>query len=141
MIPILSVVTLLTEMCITASVFFIIWKGYRQGIFYRLFAFLVLGYESLFNITYMASRLVTQYPSQTPAQVPNPYQTALAIFHGTFSLIMFVALVVFFLLAARGYRCGENYFLKHHRVTMAFLIAWSVSILSGITFFFMLYIF
>lgn len=135
-IPAWSIITLFTELCVTASVYFIIWKAYRSGVFLRYFAFAVLAYEVLFNISYMLGR---ELGAQNSA-VYDPYLTALAIFHGTFSLIMFVTLVVFFLAAARAYRRGENYFLAHQRLTLAFIIAWGVSILSGLTFFISLYV-
>lgn len=136
-IPILSIVTLLTELVITASVYFIIWKAYRTGAFMRVLAFAILGYELLFNISYMLSR---ELGVDESAVVYNPYETGLAIFHGTFSLLMFVMLMVFFLMAARAYRRGENYFLIHPRLTWSFVLAWGVSILSGITFFVSLYL-
>jgi hypothetical protein len=136
-IPILSIVTLLTELVITASVYFIIWKAYRTGAFMRRLAFAILGYELLFNISYMLSRELGVDESTV---VYNPYETGLAIFHGTFSLLMFVMLFVFFIMAARAYRRGENYFLIHPRLTWSFVLAWGVSILSGIAFFASLYI-
>ena len=136
-IPILSIVTLLTELVITALVYFIIWKAYRTGVFMRALAFAILGYELLFNISYMLSR---ELGAEGSSAVYNPYETTLAIFHGTFSLLMFVMLIVFFLMATRAYRRGENYFLIHPRLTWSFLIAWSISILSGVVFFASLYI-
>ena len=136
-IPIWSVVTLLTELSVTASVYFIIWKGYRTGVFLRIFAFAVLGYEALFNITYMTSRVT----SVQGAVTYSPFEIGLAIFHGTFSILMFAALVGFFLAAARVYKKGENYFLTHRKLTIAFVAAWGVSILSGVTFFISLYFF
>jgi hypothetical protein len=54
---------------------------------------------------------------------------------------MFVALVAFFTFAAFGYRRGENFFLKHRSLTLTFAIAWAISVLSGIVFYFVLYTF
>ncbi len=136
-IPAWSIITLCTELVVTASVYAIIWRSYRGGAFPRFFAAAVLGYETLFNISYMLSR---ELGSQGVA-VYNPYETALAIFHGIFSLIMFVALVSFFIAAMRVYRRGENYFLLHPRLTITFAIAWGVSILSGVALFASLYLF
>ncbi|HUX35548.1 MAG TPA: hypothetical protein VMV71_00780 [Candidatus Paceibacterota bacterium] len=136
-IPAWSIVTLSTEILVTASVYFIIWKAYRTGILMRYFAIAVISYEALFNVSYMLSREL----GEQGAAAYNPYETALAIFHGTFSLIMFVSLVIFFLAAIRSYARGVNYFLLHRRLTIAFAIAWGVSILSGITLFASLYIF
>lgn len=136
-IPIWSIVTLLTELAVTASVYFIIWKAYRTGVFLRYYAFAVLAYEALFNITYMSSRAAGGRGNV----VYSPYETTLAIFHGIFSILMFVTLVVFFLYAAYAYSRGENYFLNHKKVTFAFVTAWGISILSGVTFFASLYLF
>ena len=136
-IPLWSVATLLTELVVTASVYFIIWKGYRTGIFLRLFAFGILTYEALFNVSYMFSRV----SGVQGAVTYSPFEIALAIFHGIFSIIMFVTLIAFFLLAARVYSRGENYFLTQKKLTIAFVAAWGISILSGIIFFISLYIF
>jgi hypothetical protein len=135
-IPILSAVTLFAELLITASVYFIIWKAYRTGTFFRWFAFGVLAYEVLFNISYMFSKELRG----DNAGVLNPYETTLAIFHGTFSLLMFILLLIFFIAAARGYRRGDNYFLKHRQLTIAFVYAWGLSILSGAGLFASLYL-
>ena len=135
-IPLWSIVTLFTELIVTTSVYFIIWKAYRTEVFLRHFAFAVLAYEALFNITYMASRA----GSGQGNAVYSPYETTLAIFHGTFSLLMFAALVGFFMIAAYAYARGENYFLLHRKLTITFVIAWGVSILSGLVFFISLYL-
>lgn len=135
-IPIFSLVTLVTELLVTASVYFIIWKAYRTGIFLRFYAYGVLIYETLFNISYMLSREL----GEQGAKVYNPYETGLAIFHGIFSIIMFVTLVIFFLRAARSYKKHENYFQLHKKLTLTFVIAWGISILSGVTFFISLYL-
>lgn len=135
-IPLASCITLLTELIVTTSVFYVIWKGYRTGVFLRWLAYPVLVYEVLFNISYMASREA----GGQGTTVYSPYDTAMAIIHGTFSLVMFVALLVFFIVASLAYRRGENFFLKHRRLTVGFLVAWSISILSGILFFISLYL-
>lgn len=135
-IPFWSIFTLCTELAVTASVYFIIWKAYRTGVFLRTLAFVTLGYEVLFNISYMLSR---ELGAQS-TQVYSPYETGLAIFHGIFSLIMFVTLAVFFIFSARGYARGENYFLLRPKLTGTFVAAWGVSILSGMAFFASLYL-
>ncbi len=138
MIPLWSLITLGTEICITACVFTIIYRAYYNGVFLKWFAFGVLAYELLFNVSYMASRELGAI--QDPASL-DPYLTALAIFHGIFSLLMFALLVAFFLFAYRRYERGENFFATHKKITVSFLIAWSASILSGIALFVELYLF
>lgn len=136
-IPLWSIVTLATELCITACVFFIIWRAYTSARFLSGFAFAVLGYELLFNISYMASREV--HGAAAPAL--DPYLTVLAIFHGVFSLVMFLALAAFFLAAWRRYARGVNFFAAHRTLTIIFLSAWTLSILSGVALFVQLYLF
>lgn len=138
-IPLWSIVTLGTEIVVSGFVYFIIYEAYTRGAFHRLLAFLVLGYEIVFNISYMLSRLA-QGTHDGTAQITTPYQTGLAIFHGTFSLIMFISLVVFFVTAALRYARGENFFHAHPRLTITFCIAWFISVLSGIAFFIALYL-
>lgn len=138
-IPIWSIVTLCTELVVSTLVYFIIYQGYARGRFHRALAFLVLAYELLFNISYMASRLIAGTDAGA-AQITTPYETALAIFHGTFSLLMFVTLVVFFLFAASRYKRGENFFRTHPKLTATFCTAWAVSVLSGVVFFIALYL-
>jgi len=137
--PFFSIVSLITELFVTASVFYIIYRAYHEGVFMRGFAYCVLGYEAIFNITYMFSRVIRHVPEHASAQ-HSPFHIGLAIFHGIFSLVMFIALIVFFLMAARAYGNGVDYFKLHPWVTTTFVIAWTISIFSGVLFFFVLYI-
>ena len=150
-IPLISIVTLLAEILITVFVYYVIWHAYTTGRFIRRLAFGILAYELVFNISYMLSREL----SQKDTRVYNPYETFLAIFHGIFSIIMFVTLVVFFLVATRVYNNKDNlqkekqetasaetnFFRNHKYMTGTFVVAWGVSILSGITLFYSLYLF
>lgn len=131
--------TLGTELLVSGFVYGIIYDGYRRNRFHRRTAFFVLGYEVLFNISYMLSRLLENTPGRV-TQVLTPYETSLAIFHGVFSLVMFLTLVAFFIAAARGYGRGENYFRMRPRLTILFALAWLISVLSGVAFFVNLYL-
>ncbi len=131
--------TLGTELIVTALVYFIIYDAYTRGIFRRSMAFGVLIYEALFNITYMISRII-QSSSGSSTKILTPYDSGLAIFHGVFSLLMFFSLIVFFIIAAREYARGNQYFRAHTKLTILFLLAWAVSVLSGILFFVKLYL-
>ena len=141
-IPVTSIVTLLAEIIITILVYYIIWYAYRTGTFLRRVAFGILLYELVFNISYMVSREV----GEKDAHVYNPYETFLGIFHGIFSIIMFLTLIVFFLMAARVYpsskkKEGKNFFRVHSYSTYVFVVAWGISIRSGILLFSSLYLF
>lgn len=137
-IPLISLITLATELVVTACVYTIVWRAWRTGHFMSRFAFAVLAYEFLFNVSYMFSREVV---GARGAPKLDPYLTILAIFHGVFSLLMFILLVTFFIAAWQKYRTGENFFLVHKRLTVTFLTAWTISILSGISLFLQLYVF
>lgn len=136
--PLLSTLTLLAEIGVTACVYYVIWRAYTKGEFVRWLAFGVLAYEIIFNISYMLSRIFGHVEEAAP-DMPSSAATALAIFHGIFSLIMFVAIIVFFVLAARGYARGDNFFRTHRSITSTFALAWMVAILSGLVFYFVLY--
>lgn len=138
-IPLWSIVTLLTELAVSTFVYFILYDAYVTGRFRRHLALAVLAYEVIFNISYMLSRLLVG-THEGATQVYTPYETGLAIFHGTFSLIMFLALIAFFMTAMRCYVRGENYFRTHKGLTITFSVAWAVSVLSGILFFVQLYL-
>ena len=131
--------TLITELGVTAAVVYIIRKTYTTGTFLRRLAFGVLAYEVVVNISYMSYRALEHLPEHAD-KAHEPFELALAIFHGTFSLVMFLALILFFVIAAKRYAAGENYFSAHPKLTVSFLVAWSISILSGALFFVLLYL-
>lgn len=136
--PLSSTLILLAEVVVSVFVYGLIWYGYARGIFFRWVAYGVLFYEIIFNISYMLSRLLGQVgPS---LGVTPPLATALAIFHGTFSIIMFLALIAFFVFASRGYARGDNFFRMHRALTITFATAWGIAVLSGILFYFVLYL-
>jgi hypothetical protein len=136
--PIASTITLIAELFISAIVYFTLYSGYKKGKFPTFLAGFALLYESVFNITYMVSRV----GSQTKAAHAEPVLVILlAIIHGTLSLLMFLALIVFFIFAWMKYRKGENYFQSHKILTFIFTFFWTFSILSGVLFYFIEYLF
>lgn len=133
-IPLYSTITLFAEIVISTIIFYTFYQSYMHNKFPVRLAGFALLYEIIFNISYMASRV----PSHTE-KIEIPWHIALAIFHGTLSLVMFLALIVFFILAWRKYRKGINYFKIHTIMTILFLVFWSLSVLSGILFYFVEY--
>ena len=136
-IPWFSTFTLFTETLITVLVFVIFFQGYYRSRFLTRTAAVTLAYEILFNISYMASRALNHEDSKTYPD--SSFHIALAIFHGTFSLLMFVLLLTFMYFAWKNYRAGVNFFLKYKKLTAAFLIAWLIAILSGYLFYYQAY--
>lgn len=137
--PFFSIFALVAEFCVTGVVFYVIWNAVSEVRLNRKLAFGVLAYEVIFNISYMVWRSL-EHANEKVAVVEKPGEVALAIFHGTFSLVMFVALVLFFWVADKRYAKGENFFVHHHRMTSIFLYAWGISVFSGALFFIRLYL-
>jgi len=130
-IPLYSTFALATELILTGIVIHIFYSGYAKNIFpYRL-AIGAVAYEVLFNISYMVYRVTTHVPSTAE----SGFEIGLAIFHGTLSLIMFVALIAYFALAFKNYKSGINCFKEHKVLTIVFIVFWLLSVLSGALFY------
>lgn len=136
-IPLYSIVTLCTETVVTVCLLYVIYTGYTKGILVRWLLGTILTFETLFNISYMASRFLTHV--DPPDHKDSAFHIGVAIFHGIFALTMFIALLVFMFFAWRGYGRGENYFKDHKKPTITFVIAWMVAIFSGYFFFYEAY--
>lgn len=130
--PLQSTLTLFAEIIITIIVLYVFYSGYRKNKFPRYLAAFAIGYEIVFNISYMVSRMLTH---NVAASRDTGIEIALAAFHGTLSLMMFILLIVFFVFAWKNYSKGTNYFKKRKKITVLFLIFWLVSVLSGILFY------
>lgn len=135
--PLLSTVTLITELAITAGVLALFYRGFKYGVFSRILALAVLSYEIIFNISYMVTRALTHDAAETVKH--SPLHIGIAIFHGTFSLIMFVTLIVFLIFAWRGYARGENFFSNHKTLSIWFLVLWMIAVISGALFYYIAY--
>jgi hypothetical protein len=136
--PLFSTITLFTELIISAIIYYTLYSGFKQHKFPEKVAAFALLYETIFNITYMASRV----PGHTRvAKIETPFVIGLAITHGILSLIMFIALIIFFIFAWIYYRRGINYFKVHTKLTVTFLIFWTFSIVSGVLFYLVEYVF
>ncbi len=133
--PLYSTITLFAELVISACVYYVIFQGYTKGVFKKWIAWGALSYEILFNMSYMAMRAGAHLNEHV-----DKLALGFAIVHGTLSLVMFISLVMFFILASRGYARGENYFLAHRTLTVLFTIFWTLSILSGVSFYLIEYV-
>ncbi len=133
--PLYSTVSLVAELFVSAAIVTVIVQAYRRNAFRRRLAALALSYEVLFNISYMVYRVLT-HPED---KVESKFDVALAIFHGTLSLAMFIALVVFMAVAWKRYAKGENFFRAHRVMTGIFLALWTLSVVSGVIFYFVEY--
>lgn len=129
--PIFSTVTVFTELLVTTGVLYAFRSGFVRGRFPARLVAGLLAYETLVNVVYMLTRTA----SHGSASGDSPFEIGLAIFHGTFSLVMFVGLIAFMAIAWRAYGRGVNYFRLHRRFTVTFIVLWLVSVLSGLAFY------
>ncbi len=133
--PLFSTITLIAEIIISLIIYYTFYRSYKFNKFPKYLVAFALLYETIFNISYMVSRV-----GQDETKLLPPVVIAFAAIHGILSLIMFIALIVYMILAYfRGYRKQVNYFMQHKKVTITFLVFWTFSILSGITFYFLTY--
>lgn len=128
--PILSTFTLFTELLITVAVIYIFYKSIKTSMFPAKLAFITLAYEILFNISYMVYSSVKRESVEMTREFT--WKTGVAIFHGIVSLIMFIALVIFMLVAYRAYKQNRNFFRENLTLSYIFLFFWFVAIISGI---------
>ncbi|MBI5816876.1 MAG: hypothetical protein HZB09_00420 [Candidatus Yonathbacteria bacterium] len=85
--------------------------------------------------------MVTRALTHNKAEIAHhsPFHIAIAIFHGTFSLLMFVTLVTFLIFAWKGYGRGENFFKNHKTLSIGFLALWMIAVISGALFYYVAY--
>jgi putative flippase GtrA len=126
-VPLLSALSALTELFVTAAVFYVLYVALTRNELKVPLLAAALGYEVLFNISYMSWRLFTHpEPSHHPS-----WMVALVAGHGTLSLAMFVALVAVSVVATRAHRAGRNVFRERQALTYLFAGLWVVSLASG----------
>lgn len=133
--PLYSTVSLVAELFVSAAIVTAIVQAYRKNVFRKRLVALTLSYEVLFNISYMVYRVLTHAPDKAESK----FDIGLAIFHGTLSLLMFIALIAFMAVAWKRYAKGVNFFKAHRIMTGVFLTLWTLSVLSGVLFYFVEY--
>ncbi len=133
--PLYSTVTLFAELGVSAIIYTALYRGYKHNAFPRAWVAIAVSYEILFNISYMIYRTTTH----TQATAEPVFNLIFAAIHGSLSLLMFIALLIFFFVAWKNYAKGVNFFKKHTPLTITFAVLWALSIGSGIFFYLLEY--
>ncbi|HSA84033.1 MAG TPA: hypothetical protein VLF20_04060 [Patescibacteria group bacterium] len=133
--PLFSTFTLVTEVIITCLILYIFYAGYKQNVFHKKIVFFTLAYEIIFNISYMSYRALTHVHEREH----SGFHIAVAAFHGIFSILMFILLIVFFVVAWKKYGQGKNFFKDHKVLTFGFIFLWMIAIFSGLGFYYLAY--
>ena len=129
-IPPFSIFSAISELFVTAGVFYVIRRNWTRRLFpFALFLGVAL-FEALVNVLYMANR-------SAAAAAPDaavPLSTAMKIgyaSHGLLSLVAYLVFVVLGTLAYQEQRAGRWFFPENPRLTWSFLVMWVLSIGSG----------
>ena len=132
--PLYSTFALIAEPLVTTAVFYTFYQGYKNNKFPAKVAFGAIIYETVFNISYMFYKLPEHF-----SRFNKAWYTALGAFHGILSILMFIGLIVFLLLANKNYKKDINYFKKHKYISVVFLVFWLIALFSGFALYYTTY--
>ncbi|OGC88022.1 MAG: hypothetical protein A2142_04460 [candidate division Zixibacteria bacterium RBG_16_48_11] len=134
--PAFSIFAAIAELAVTAIVYSSILSHIRGKPFrLKLLGFAIL-FEAIVNVTYMVTRFIgADSPVHLSAQMK-----LLATIHGTFSMPVFIWLIILFFLASSSAKLEQNFFRDHKLMTYVFLILWRVSVASGEVMFLQIYL-
>lgn len=128
--PAFSTFSAITELVVTVAVFWFFRQAMTRASYRWGVITVALVYETLFNITYMVSRLVTT--DQGGAQEYPAWVIWFLGIHGTLSLVMFIGLIAYVVWARRSVKGGvRDPIGENPREAWTFLGLWSLSVLSG----------
>ena len=136
-IPPFSLFSAISELFVTAAVFFVVRRNWTRRPFPLGLFVAVALFEALVNVLYMANR--ANRASAGVDLVSTPMKIAFAA-HGMLSLLAFIAFVVLAVLAWQDQKVGRWFFRERAALTWTFLIVWTVSIVSGEALFVMRYL-
>jgi predicted RND superfamily exporter protein len=131
-IPPFSIFSAVSELFVTAGVFYVIRRNWTRRTFpFALFLTVAL-FEALVNVMYMANRSASA-AAAGPGHA-EALSTGMKIFyasHGLLSLVAFLVFVVLGTLAHQEQRQGRWFFRERATLTWVFLVVWTISIVSG----------
>jgi hypothetical protein len=127
-IPPFSLFSAISELFVTAAVYFVVWRNWTRRTFPLPLLIGVALFEALVNVTYMANRASRAATGIDPT--PAGLKLMFAA-HGTLSLLAFLAFVVLAVYAWMDQRSGRWFFRERPALTWTFLVLWTVSIVSG----------
>ena len=138
-IPPFSLFSAISELLVTAGVFFVIRRNWTRRPFpFALFLTVAL-FEALVNVMYMANRSAAAAAPGAAETLSTAMKIGYAA-HGLLSLIAYLVFVVLGVLAHQEQRGGRWFFREHATLTWVFLVVWTISIASGETIFVLRYL-
>jgi hypothetical protein len=132
--PTFSTFAAISELFVTAGVFYVIFTNLKGKGFKWKIATGVILFEFFINMLYMIFRMQQQSVSES-----SQAMVALAAGHGFLSLLVFILFVVFSFLAYSAIKRGSHFFQENRPLTYGFIGLWTISILSGEVLYFLSY--
>ena len=127
-IPPFSLFSAVSELFVTAAVFYVVYRNWTRRPFPLPLFIAVALFEALVNVAYMATR--ASRASAGADTISTPMKIMFAA-HGMLSLLAFLIFVVLAVYAWMDQRAGRWFFRERPALMWAFLILWTVSIGSG----------
>jgi hypothetical protein len=136
-IPPFSLFSAISELFVTAAVFYVVWRNWNRRPFPLPLFVAVALFEALVNVVYMATRASR---ASTGVDTISAGMKILFAAHGMLSLLAFLVFVVLAVYAWLDQRAGRWFFRERPALTVAFLALWIVSVGSGETLFVLRYL-
>ena len=127
-IPPFSIFSAVSELFVTAGVFYVIRRNWTKRPFPLALFLGVAVFEALVNVLYMANR-AARAAAGTEA-ISTGMKIAFAA-HGMLSLLAYLVFVVLGVIAWQEQRAGRWFFRERPVLTWTFAVVWAISILSG----------
>ena len=131
-IPAFSLFSAISELFVTAGVFFVVRRNWTRRVFpFALFIGVAL-FEGLVNVMYMARR--ASEASAPGAAALHALSTGMKIgfaVHGLLSLLAYLVFVVLGVFAHQEQQRQRWFFRERPALTWTFLVVWAISIGSG----------
>jgi len=127
-IPPFSVFSAVSELFVTAGVFYMVRLNWTRRPFPLPLFLGVALFEALVNVVYMANRASR---AATGVDAISPTMKLFFAAHGTLSLLAYLVFVILAVFAWQDQRAGRFYFRERPALTWAFLAVWTVSVGSG----------
>jgi len=127
-IPPFSLFSAVSELFVTAAVFYVVWRNWNRRPFPLPLFIAVALFEALVNVAYMATRASR---ASAGADAMSTGMKIMFAAHGMLSLLAFLVFVVLAVYAWMDQRAGRWFFRERPALTWAFLALWIVSVGSG----------
>ena len=121
-----STFTAISELGVTACVFYAVLRSFRGHGFPWKLAFAVIVFEFCVNMLYMIVRM-----DQHVVTHSEKWFVIFAAAHGSLSLIVFILFAIYSALAYSDLKRNRHFFREHRYQTYNFLGLWLISIISG----------